>query len=187
MASRLSPTRLLGVPHSAAARTAVALGLVAVVLAVFVVVVRLVVSGSGDGAVPAGQSAPAGLSVDGQAAVDAARQEALNLISYSQANFDKDYARSLAGTTGDLQTQLKSSEATTKSALTKGKFDLTGQITAAGLVSVQGPTAVVLVSSNGYQKVGSKSTLVANNRLQLTMTKVGGTWLISGLESVGLV
>ncbi|MDP9091681.1 MAG: hypothetical protein M3N95_01745 [Actinomycetota bacterium] len=125
-----------------------------------------------------------------QQAVDAASKQAVNLLSYRRATFDADYARTVAGTTGALKTDLLSGtkKSTLLSEMTSGKFDLQGQVTASAFEQAAGAKYAVLVSASGYQVPDSGSrTLNSSNRFEITMTRVGTAWLASDLQSVGLI
>jgi hypothetical protein len=164
---------------------AAALAAVAVALAVVLVSVALPARHRHQRAV-----AQLGLTSLEHQAVDAAAQQALNLLSYRRSAFDADYARTVAGTTGALRADLLSGtkKATLLSEMTTGKFDLQGQVTASAFEQAAGAKYAVLVSASGYQvpDTGSR-TLNSSNRFEITMTKVGTAWLASDLQSVGLI
>jgi hypothetical protein len=128
------------------------------------------------------------LSSDETHATDAARLFIVNTFTYTQADFDADFQRALAGTTGDLTTQVNASKANLKSALTSNKVDWKGQVTSAAVEQVTGSTVVVMVVVNQYV-IGSdgKSDLKAHPRVEVAMKKINGKWLASALTSVGLV
>lgn len=121
-----------------------------------------------------------------QAAMAAAGTEAANLATYTRANFDKDFARALAGTTGSLTGQVKDLQAKTKQELTDGKFDISAKVRHVALVgpaeSGKKNAYVVLVVLFGYQ---STNMSVPNpQNLRVTVTKVDGTWKASDVTSV---
>jgi Mce-associated membrane protein len=121
-------------------------------------------------------------------AVNAAKQELINVLTYSRKTFDADYARALNGATGNLRDDLASKKALTLKALTAGKFDLQGQVTEAAFEQRSGNSTVVLLSATGYT-VGADGTPVPKSidRFELTMTDVKGKWLMSDFRNVGLV
>lgn len=131
-----------------------------------------------------------GLSSTEQAAVDAASKQVINLLSYSRKNFQADYARAQAGSTGALAKDL--TDATKKSTLlqqmTSGKFDLQGDVTSVAFEQSNGTNYLVLVAAQGYKVPDSGSrTLASTARFEVTMTLTKGKWLASNLVSVGLV
>lgn len=134
-----------------------------------------------------GHGGAASLTSAENAAVSAARQETINIQTYRQKSFDADFSAALAGLTTAKRTQWQANEATLKSRLTTQKIDSTATVSAAGLVSLSGDTATVVVASD-TQRVDSsgKSTTTAQNRFIVTMKRVSGKWLMDDLESVSI-
>jgi hypothetical protein len=135
-------------------------------------------------------AAQVGLTSVEQAAVSAASQQVLNMLTYKRATFDADYARAVAGASGSLKSDLNNS--TNKSALLQkmqqGKFDLQGQVTASAFEQASGTSYNVLVSAAGYQLPdGGQRTLSSTARFEVTLTLVGGKWLANNLQTVGLI
>jgi hypothetical protein len=128
------------------------------------------------------------LTGDERAAMQAARTEAANLLTYARKSFDADWARALAGATGELKSDLRADKTTTREQLTKNKFDLTATVSD---VAVQGGNPrsgyQVLVVASGH-RIDDDGTAQAAvpSRLALTMKKVGGTWLAADLQGVEL-
>lgn len=120
-----------------------------------------------------------------KSAIVAASTETANLLSFRRAQFDADYARALAGTTGSLRSDVAAKKATTKSTLVTGKFDLSARITHSALVGPAGQNAyVVLVTVNGYKSTTPEVPTQQN--LQVTVQKVKGSWLASDVRNVGI-
>ena len=98
-----------------------------------------------------------------QAAVTAASQQVLNMLTYKRTTFDADYSRTVAGATGALKSDLNQSSNKTAllQKMTQGKFDLQGQVTAFRVRGGQWANYNVLVSASGYQLPdGGQRTLV---------------------------
>lgn len=129
----------------------------------------------------------AGLTSAEQAAVDAAKQEMINLQTYRLKSFDSDFAAALAGLTSAKAVQWQANKATLKSRLTQLKQDAGATVAGAGLVSFDGTSAVVVVASD-TQRISSagKSTTAAQNRSQVTMKLLGGKWLMDDVQSVSV-
>lgn len=129
----------------------------------------------------------AGLSGAENAAVSAARQEAINIQTYRRSSFDADFQAALNGLTTAKQTQWEANKATLKAQLTSQQIDSAATVSGAGLVSFTGKTAVVVVASD-TQRVDAKgkATTTAQNRFQITMKLVNGRWLMDELESVSI-
>jgi hypothetical protein len=132
-------------------------------------------------------SGAAGLSSAQQAAVNAAKQETINIQTYRLKSFDADFSAALAGLTSAKSIQWQANKSTLKSNLTSQKIDSGATVSGAGLVSFDGKSAVVVVSSD-TQRIDSsgKSTTTAQNRFQVTMRLVGGKWLMDDLQTVSL-
>lgn len=130
-----------------------------------------------------------GLTAMQQQAMDAAAKQVINLTTYSRKTFDADYARTVAGATGALATDLTGDKkATLLSQMTKGKFDLAGTVTNVAFEEAGAGKWLVLVSSEDY-KVPDKGArqLTTRARFEVTMVHTGGKWLASDLQTVGLI
>ncbi len=129
----------------------------------------------------------AGLSSAEQAAVNAAKQETINLQTYRRRSFDTDFAAALSGLTPVKATQWQANKATLKTKLSQLKQDAGATVSGAGLVSFAGSSAVVVVSSDTLRvDSAGKSTTAAQNRSQVSMKLVGGRWLMDDLQSVSV-
>ena len=133
-------------------------------------------------------NSPGELNSTEKGAVTAAKQELINVLTYSRKTFDADYTRALNGATGGLRDDLSKKKALTLQALTAGKFDLKGKVTAAAFEQQADGKTVVLLSATGYT-VGADGVPVPKSidRFELTMVKIKGKWLMSDFRNVGLV
>jgi hypothetical protein len=121
------------------------------------------------------------------AAEVAAQAEAAQVVTYSRATFDADFAKALAGSTGTLKTQLTGKRDETLTSMKSGKYDVAGKAVAAGIGSISGHDVVVLVTvSTAKSTDGSTTPTASVQRLKLTMTLVGSTWLASDLAAAGI-
>lgn len=126
------------------------------------------------------------LNTSEQSAVNAAAQEAINLLTFSRAHFDADFKRALAGTTGAMRTDLNNQRANTLKAITDGKFDLTATVTHKAL---EGPGSkansyLVLVTINGYKSTAKDAP--TPNDLEVSIAKTKGKWLVGQITNVGV-
>ena len=128
-----------------------------------------------------------GLTRDEQGAVNAAKQETINIQTYRLKTFDADFAAAVAGMTPAKATEWQAHKADLKSGLTRIKQDSAATVSGAGLMSFAGSSAVVLVASDS-QRVDAKgaSSTFAQNRFQVTMKLTGGKWLMDDLQAVAL-
>lgn len=129
-----------------------------------------------------------GLSTVQLQAVDAAKLQVKNMLTYSRGTFDADFARTKAGATGGLASDLDKDKSALQQQMTTGKFDLQGVITAWAFEESAGQNYSVLVSAQGWKidSTGNR-TLQTRSRFEMTMTHTGGKWLASNLQSVGLI
>lgn len=163
--------------------TAAVLAIVAAALAVVLFVVVYPARDRHQNAGPA-----AGFTADEQAALKAASVQTVNLLTYSRAHFDADFARAMAGVTGQLKSDLEADKAKTLQQLTANKFDIKATVSD---VALEGGSVskglLVLVVASGY-RVDDKGTTSAAvpKRIELTMVRSHGTWLASNLQGIDL-
>jgi cell division septation protein DedD len=120
------------------------------------------------------------------AAMVAAGTEAANQLSYTRKSFAADFARALAGATGQLKADIEKQKDTILSTMTQHKFDLSAKVQHTALV---GPTDrghgyVVLVTVYGYTSAQLDLPLPEN--LSMTMVNVHGKWLASDSAAIGV-
>jgi hypothetical protein len=121
----------------------------------------------------------------GEAALKAARSEVLALTTLSATSSDADIARILRGATRSFRDQFEDQAKAFRSALVTSKVTSTGEIASAGLTRLKSDSAQVVVAATGT--VSNKDTPQAkprNYRLRVDLEKVGGRWLVSGMEFV---
>lgn len=121
-------------------------------------------------------------------AMNAAGTEMINLITFSRADFDKDFQRALDGATGPLRTDVEKKRAQTLKTITQGKFDLYGRLTHKAL---EGPVSsgkakgyVVLVTINGYRSTAPDTPIQQN--LEVTVVEKDGKWLADDVTNIGV-
>lgn len=124
---------------------------------------------------------------DQQRAVQSAAIEAADLTTLSRARFEADFARALAGATGDLRHDLVSKKSAYLSAMRAGRFDLRSSVVESAFESQTGGKVLALVTLNGSHVVDKVTSPVTTpQRLELTMVKSGGKWLASEFLQVGV-
>lgn len=158
---------------------------------VLLLVVALGLAGWGGWMWSGRQSQPGpGLKIDELHAMDAARQFAVNVFSYrAGADFDADFQRAVAETTGDLATQVRATKSPLRQQLAVGKLTATtGDVKSAGVEGMQAAAiqVLVVVETAAIDSTG-RSINAHDQRMEVSMTQVRGTWLASALTSVGLV
>jgi hypothetical protein len=122
-----------------------------------------------------------------QQAVAAGATEAANLTTLSRSKYDSDFARALAGATGNLAKDLRSHKSAYLSAMNAGKFDLKATVVQSAFESEADGKVLVLVTLNGTHVVDKVASPVATpQRLELTMIRSGSSWLASEFVAVGV-
>jgi Mce-associated membrane protein len=119
------------------------------------------------------------------AAVNAASDEVISLLTVQHATAATDLKKLLDGSTAGFHDQLEKQAKTFQKALTAGDVTSTGSIAAAALVSMNGDNAVVGIAAKATVKnKASPKGEGRNYRLTVTVVKVGDRWLVSGLTFV---
>jgi Mce-associated membrane protein len=151
----------------------IALGVLAVALAVFTGVYAVRVYHGKDAA-------------DQRAkATQSARQMGVNLMTISASSAQKDLDRIVSGTTGNLKNKLSSQSKTLLSTLTQTQAKSTVSQVEAGVVSMDGDSAEVMVSLNGtVTNPKVKDGAPRAYRYLMELSRVGDRWLVSDLEVV---
>jgi Mce-associated membrane protein len=122
-----------------------------------------------------------------QSAVDAAKQETINIQTYRLKSFDSDFSAALAGMTPKLATDFTPRKKDLLAGLQRLKQDNSASVSGAGLLTLNGNSAVVLVAADSLRtNSAGKTSTFAVNRFRLTMTLAGGKWLMDNIESVSL-
>lgn len=134
----------------------------------------------GDAGLPAGTT---GLT----AAAEAARSEVAALLTMRRAHLATDSRAVVATTVGPLHSQLTTQAASVRRAVTKGGYDLTGEVTALAVRSADGDTATLLVAATGDRTTASgRSSVATDGRYAVTVVRVQGRWLVSALDPVAV-
>ena len=122
----------------------------------------------------------------GDAALAAARSSAATILSYDYRHLDADFATAAALTTGSFRTDYQAT--TTKSVAqlaTQTKAVVVAKVVAGGVVASNSDRVTVLLFVN--QTTTSNRLTAAKtdlNRVQMTMTRSGSRWLVSGLKAL---
>ncbi|RFS86651.1 hypothetical protein D0T12_05855 [Actinomadura spongiicola] len=119
------------------------------------------------------------------AAAQAARQMGVNLMSISAATGQRDVDRIVAGATGDLKDKLSLQSRQILAQLAKTQARSSVDRVDAGVVSIDGDSAEVMVSINATvvnPKV--KNGAPRAHRYLMDLTREGDRWLVSDLEVV---
>jgi Mce-associated membrane protein len=121
-----------------------------------------------------------GLDADRQAALQAARQQAVNLTSISHRTAPSDIDRILAGATGELEEQFRSERERLAQLLGTTRSSSEGTALGAGIVSLEGRSATVLVATDALvttAETGESAPVRQRYRMSIDLRKVGERWL----------
>lgn len=119
------------------------------------------------------------------AALQAARQEAVNFVSLDYRQIKADVARVVAGATGDFRKQYQSGTAQIVDVVTKNQVVSTGTVLDAGVVASDSNSAtVILAVDSSVANSSSKTPQLRHYRIQMTMSRNRDTWLTAQLSFV---
>ena len=122
---------------------------------------------------------------DGTAAVAAASAEVVNLTTVSAKDSAESIRRLLAGAAPSFQKEFKASQSAFENALTNEKVVSKGVVDSAGLVSLSGNKATVLVAvSATVTNTNTKSPETRTYRLRVSVERISGKWLVSEMAFV---
>jgi Mce-associated membrane protein len=126
-----------------------------------------------------------------QAALQAARQQAVNLTTISYQTADADLGRIISAATGTLKTQFEAQRAQFPDVLKRDKSVSVGTVLAAGVASQSKGTVEALVAvdaavSNDQTAKAGGRPLVKHYRMDMKLVLVGGRWLVSQVAFAGL-
>lgn len=125
------------------------------------------------------------------AALQAARQQAVNLTTISYETADRDLARIIDAATGTLKTQFEGQREQFPTVLRRDRSVSVGTVLAAGVASqsegaVEALVAVDASVSNAESAKAGSGKLVKHYRMDMKLVRVGGRWLVSQVAFAGL-
>jgi Mce-associated membrane protein len=120
-----------------------------------------------------------------RAAIAAGSDEVSQLLTLSQSTATQVLHRLLDGATAGFHDQLEKQAKAFQQTIVTGKVVSKGSIASAGLASMKGDKAVVVVAAKAVvRNASSKKAGARNYRLTVTVQEVGGHWLVAGLTFV---
>jgi Mce-associated membrane protein len=117
--------------------------------------------------------------------VDIASEKVLVLTRFSDKTSERDTRRLLEGVTDEFRDSYRTQIEAFGAAVTRDRVTATGTIASAGVKSLEGDTALVLVAAT--RTVQNKRTDKPEPRyyrLLVELKRAGGGWLVNGLEFV---
>lgn len=118
------------------------------------------------------------------AAVAAASQQVVGLITVSDQTTQDDLDALREGATSDFAAELEEQSAALRKALQQQKVVSTGTVASAGVVSWSPEKARVIVAAVGEVKNAGSAGAPRAYRLQVDLRNVEGRWLVSDMEFV---
>ena len=127
-----------------------------------------------------------------QAREDVVRAGGIAVKAYTELDYtdpDAYFAKQLAISTGDMQTQIKNSEQTYRQAMVDAKTKVTTTVQDIGVEELdnrEGKASFLAAINTVVAKEGQQP-VTKPLRLEVQMTRVGQDWKVSGIGSVPLV
>lgn len=120
-----------------------------------------------------------------QDAIDVAQAQVLDLTTLDGTTVDSHIASMSARVTGAFKQQFDGFAKTFASVVAKDKIRVTGRIDSSALSSYAEDAATVLVASTADVATGAKASPTERSyRMSVDLSRIGGKWLISGMEFV---
>lgn len=120
------------------------------------------------------------------AAVHAAKSTVTSLMSVSAKTVDADIKRTLNGATGNFAKEYKSGSSKVKSAVVKNKVKAKARVLRVGVTSLSSKSATVLLSMDAtVHNVNAPDGRKSHYRVSASLSRKGGTWLVSKIKFVG--
>jgi hypothetical protein len=134
------------------------------------------VEGANAGLPPGGTDLPV--------AAEAARTEILNLLTYRRDQFDADLQKATAGAVSPLREQIEQQSAGTKSAMIKGRYDLSGTVTAVAVERADDNSVVLLIAADSRQVGEGTAAAATQMRYEITVIRTVTGWRASAAVPV---
>jgi hypothetical protein len=116
-------------------------------------------------------------SPDLTAAARAAQTEVTALLTLRRTSFAADRQRALAGAVDPARAQIDRTAAAARRAMTRGRYDLTGTVTALAAKSATGTAVTLLVAARSVRTPDRGTAQSTPVQYEVTVTRTGGRWL----------
>jgi hypothetical protein len=110
-------------------------------------------------------------------AARSAQAEVTALLTYRRATFAADRQRALAGAIDPARAEIDRTAQAARRVMAKGRYDLTGTVTALAAKSATGSVVTLLVAGKSTRTPESGSPVTSAVRYEVTMSQGGGRWL----------
>ncbi|GIH21241.1 hypothetical protein [Rugosimonospora africana] len=120
-----------------------------------------------------------------RAAQLAATPAAQAIFSYDYRTFDQGVTKAKAFVTGSFAKEYAQTTASLKSTATKEQAVVQAKVSSTGVIDASGDKVELLVYLDQYRtNTNVSGEKVDQNRVVLTMARVGGTWKVSGASAI---
>jgi Mce-associated membrane protein len=124
-------------------------------------------------------------STAGQDAQSAARNAAQTILSYDYRSTNSDMTKAEALTTGTFRQQYEASAPKLLTLAKQAQGVVTASVWQAGIVSESpGQVTVLLFVDQTTTKASNQTPQLSQNRVKMVMQKVGGNWLVGGMQAL---
>jgi hypothetical protein len=118
-------------------------------------------------------------------AVDAARSEVVNTLTYARGDFSADLQQALDGATSPLRDQLQTNAPDLRAQLKAGNYDTSGTVSATAIVRADADTVTLMIAATETHTVdGQAQPTVIQHRYEVTVTRTESGWAASRIASV---
>ena len=129
-----------------------------------------------------------------QAALNAARRQAVNMTTIDYRTADRDLNRIIDNATGDLRTQFERQREQFPDILARDESVSVGTVLASGLASLEGDEAAAVVAVDATvnntaiakEQGAGGSGVVKHYRMHMQLVQRGGRWLVASVAFAGL-
>lgn len=155
------------------------LGRVAATVLLVALVAALALSGR------AGSSRADSASPPSDEALAVAEERVVQLTTLDHRRIDQQLADLREGLSGDFRQQFEATLATLRSTVTDNRILSTGSVAASGVVAADDGSAEILVAANAeVRSAGSAPPEQRSYRIDVSLVREDGRWLVSGMEFV---
>lgn len=122
---------------------------------------------------------------DRAAAIEVASDQVLDLTTLDSASVNAKLEAMGSRVTGDFKEQFDGFSKTFASVIKEQKVSATGEIKSAAIAKYSSGSAEVLIASSAKVSSSKEATPASRDyRMRVTLDKVDGVWLVSGMEFV---
>lgn len=120
------------------------------------------------------------------AAAEAARSEVVDVLSYRRSHFEDDLVRAVRGAASPLRDQVEQGGPALRTAMTKGHYDLSGDVTSIAVERANGASATLLIAADADRLPdGGGTDTVTQQRYEVSVIESSGVWSVNQIQASG--